>query len=384
MRKPTSMKWVSILVVLLVLIASVVSFAYFFPHKSALKLSGEVEAKEIRNASRVGGRVKKILVKEGQNVKQGQLLILFDDTELQAKIADAKATLSQALAQEQLLAKGADVGQVRQAGAAVQQAQERLKMISSGARPEEMTQVQSKMHDAELQMRQTQQTADNAKTMLDEGIISKQKYDALQSAADAAKNDLQSAQAALKMSKTGGRPEERQVAAAQLSATKAQYGQVLRGARPEEMSIASSTVEKARSALQALRAQQEEVQIRAPFAGYISVVGVTEGELVPPGRAVISVLDYSHLWTNIYVPESKLSLVSLGKPVIVRAKSYKGSEFGGEVALINPKSEFIPNSGGDSSSEESTFRVKVSVEGKDNAGQTQLYPGMKVDVYFNQ
>lgn len=383
MRKPTSLKLVTTAVILVALIASVASFAYFFPHKAPLKLSSEVQAKEIRNASRFGGRVKQILVKEGQNVQKGQLLIVFDDTELQAKIADAKATLSQALAQEQLLAKGADIGQVRQAGAAVQQAQERLKMISSGARPEELTQAQGKLHDAELQQQQAQQTADNAKTMLSEGIISQQKYDALQAAASAAKNDYQSAQAAFKMMKTGGRPEERQMASSQLSAAKAQYGQVLRGARPEEVSIASANVEKARSALQALEAQLAEEQIRAPFAGYVSVIGVSEGELVPPGRAVVSVLDYSHLWADVYVPESKLSEVSLGKGVVVKAKSYKDSQFGGQVALINPKSEFIPNSGGDSSTEESTFRVKVSVDGKDQVHQTQLYPGMKVDVYFN-
>jgi multidrug resistance efflux pump len=382
MRKPTSLKTVSALVALVLLIAGVFSFAYFFPQKAPLKLSGEVEAREIRNASRFGGRVKQILVKEGDLVKQGQLLIVFDDTELQAKVSDAKATLSQALAQEQLLAKGADIGQVRQAGASVQQAQDRLKVIITGARPEEVTQVQNKVHDAELQMKQTQQTADNAKTMLDEGIISKQKYDSLQANAEAAKRSYQSAQASLKMVKSGGRPEERSAAAAQLSAAKAQYSQVLRGARPEEMSIASANVEKARSALQALQAQQAEEQIRAPFAGYISVVGVTEGELVPPGRAIISVLDYSHLWTDVYVPESKLNSVRLGSPVVVRSKAYKGSEFGGQVSLINPKSEFIPNSGGDSSTEESTFRVKVSVEGKDKANQTQLYPGMKVDIYF--
>jgi len=383
MRKPTSLKMVSALVALVLIIASVVAFATFFPHKAALKLSGEVQAREIRNASRFGGRVKQILVKEGQNVQQGQLLIVFDDTELQAKLADAKATLSQAMAQEQLLAKGADIGQVRQAGAAVQQAQEKYKIVATGARPEELTQAQGKLHDAELRMEQTQQTADSAKTMLDEGIISRQKYESLQATAAAAKNDYQSAQAAVKMMKSGGRPEEKQMASAQLSAAKAQYGQVLRGARPEEMSIASSNVEKARSAVQALQAQLAEEQIRAPFAGYISVIGVSEGELVPPGRAIISVLDYSHLWTDVYVPESKLNLVSLGKPVTVKSKAYKGSQFGGQVSLINPKSEFIPNSGGDSSTEESTFRVKVSVDGKDKFNQTQLYPGMKVDVYFN-
>jgi len=380
--KPISLKTISILVVLVALIAGVASFAYFFPHAAPLKLSGEVEAREIRNASRFGGRVKQILVQEGQVVKQGQLLLVFDDTDLQAKIADAQANLSQAMAQEHLLAKGADIGQVRQAGATVQQAQERLKMLTSGARPEELTQAESKVHEAELQVRQTQQTATNAKTMLDEGIISRQKYDTMQAGADAARSDLQAAQAALRMMKNGGRPEEKQVASAQLSAAKAQYGQVLRGARPEEVSIASSNVEKARSALQALKAQLEEVRIRAPFAGYVSVIGVSQGELVPPGRAVVSILDYSHLWTDVYVPESKLSLITLEKSVIVKAKSYKGSEFNGRIALINPKSEFIPNSGGDSSSEESTFCVKVMVNSQDQAHHTQLYPGMKVDVYL--
>jgi multidrug resistance efflux pump len=384
MRKPKPFKLLLSLVVLVLLIAGVVSSAQWWPSKSTLKLSGEVQAKEIRNGSRFGGRVKQVLVQEGQVVKPGDLLIVFDDTDLQAKIADAKATLSQAIAQERMMSKGADIGQVRQAGAAVKQAQERLKMVSNGARPEEIAQGQSRLQAAETQAKQAHQAAENAKVMLDEGIISKQKYDALQGTLATANSNVDAARAALNMMKSGGRPEEKNVAGAQLSAAKAQYNQVLRGARPEEVSIASANVEKARSALQALEAQLAEVRIKAPFPGYVSVVGVTQGELVAPGRSVITIIDYSHLWTDIFVPESKLLSMSLqpGDVVTIKPRSDQKSEFQGKVALINPKSEFIPNSGGDSSTEEQTFRVKVNIADKDVTGQKSLYPGMKVDIFF--
>lgn len=384
MRKPTPAKLFTGLAILVALIAGVAAFGNFWPGAHTMKLSGEVQAREIRNGSRFGGRVEKVLVQEGQEVKEGQLLVVFDDTDLQAKIAEAKATLSQALAQEKLLAKGADLGTVRQAGASVQQAQERLKMLNGSSRPDDLAQAKAKVQTAEAQAKQAQQAADNAKVMLDEGIISKQKYESLLEAAETSKSSLEAAKAALRVIQGGGRPEEKRIAGAQLSAAKAQYGQVLKGAQPEEMSIASANVEKARSALQALEAQLEELQIRAPFPGYVSVIGVTEGELVQAGRPVVTIIDYGHLWTDVYVPESKLSLVSLGQPVRVHARSMKNTEFKGRVALINPKSEFVPNSGGDTSTEESTFRVKISMDSRDASGKNLLYPGMKVEILFQK
>lgn len=386
MRKPAPLKFLVPIAALIVVVVSLVSFAYFWPAKQTLKLSGQVQAREIRNGSRFGGRVKRVLVQEGQVVKTGQTLIEFDNTDLEAKIADARATLSQALAQEQLLAKGADLGAVRQAGASVQQAQERLKILSAGARSEELTQFQARVKAAEAQYQQAQQTLTDSKAMLDEGIISKQKYDSLAQAAETARDSLESSRAALQQAKTGGRPEERKIAQSQLSASQAQYGQLLKGARPEEMSIASANVEKARSALKALEAQLEEVQIQSPFPGYVSVIGVTPGELVAPGRPVVTVIDYSHLWTDVYVPESKLLELSVAPndPVTVRTRVGKDHVFSGRVALVNPKSEFIPNSGGDSSTEESTFRVKIDIENKDASGKQTLYPGMKVDVFFQK
>jgi multidrug resistance efflux pump len=384
LQKIASIKLVFISLLVLAAVAGVVAFGSLWPTSQTLKLSGEVQSREIKNASRFGGRVKRVLVHEGQQVQAGQLLIEFDDTDLQAKIADAKATLAQAMAQEHLLAKGADLGTVRQAGSAVQQAQERLKMVTGGARPEELVQGQAKVKAAEEQYRQAQQAFENAKVMLEEGIISRQKYDAMSDAVSASRASLDAARASLRLLQAGGRPEERKIADAQLSAAKAQYSQLLKGARPEEMSIASANVEKAKSALQALEAQLAEVQVRAPLSGHVSVIGVSEGELVAPGRPVITILDYNNLWTDVYVPESKLAMVSLGDTVKVRAKALKDAQFTGKVALINPKSEFVPNSGGDTSTEEQTFRVKLSLNPQDKTHRINLYPGMKVEVFFRK
>lgn len=343
-------------------------------------LSGEVQAREVKNASRFGGRVQEILVREGDEVAEGQLLILFEDTELQAKIADARATLVQAQAQANMLSKGGAAGQVQQAGSAVQQAEAQLRMLSAGGRPEELTQAESRVKMAEAQAAQAKQAFDNAQIMLDEGIISRQKYDSLRDAVTTSQSNLDAARATLNMLKNGGRPEERKIARARLSAAQAQYGQAV-GSQPEEKNIATANVEKAQSALQALEAQLEEVRIKAPFKGYVSVIAVTEGELVPPGRPVVSVLDYSHLWTDVYVPETELPRVSLGQTVKVRARSLKNAEFQGRVALISPKSEFVPNSGGDTTNEQASFRVKIEISSSSiPPGQAKLYPGMKVDV----
>lgn len=384
MRRPLSLKLLTTLVVLLVV--SVAGWAYFHSTRPVLTLSGEVQAREIRNSSRFGGRVRRIFVREGQIVQAGQPLIEFEDTDLKAKIADAQATLNQAIARERLLARGADLGAVRRAGATVRQSQEQLKMLKTGARPEELAQTQSRLRAAEAQLEQAQKMAGNAKTMLDAGIISRQKYDALNSDVEAAQGNVDSLQATLALAKSGGRAEERRIAQANLSAAEAQYQDLLKGASPEEMSIASANVEKARSALQSLESQTSEIRLKAPFAGYVSVISVTEGELVAPGRPVVAIIDYSHLWTDVYVPESRLLDLGLvpGEPVSVETDAGTPRLFPGRIALINPRSEFVPNSGGDASSEESAFRVKIELSDTKSDGRQRLYPGMKVNVRFRQ
>ena len=60
------------------------------------------------------------------------------------------------------------------------------------------------------------------------------------------------------------------------------------------------------------------------------------------------------------------------------------------MALINPKSEFVPSGGSGSTGEESDFRIKIDINpraisgGKNKPNPIRLYPGMKITVRFDR
>src|SRR6516162_4092413 len=71
--------------------AGAYSMGWWFHRDAALQGSGTVEARNIRVGSKIGGRIDKVLVREGDTVVAGQLLITFDDKELQASLAQSRA-----------------------------------------------------------------------------------------------------------------------------------------------------------------------------------------------------------------------------------------------------------------------------------------------------
>ncbi len=56
-------------------------YAGLFHRDTGLQGSGTVEARNIRVGSKIGGRIDKVLVREGDSVQPGQVLVTFDDQE---------------------------------------------------------------------------------------------------------------------------------------------------------------------------------------------------------------------------------------------------------------------------------------------------------------
>src|SRR5262245_64250216 len=77
----------------LVLLGAAAAWKYLNGRVSAdsLMLSGTIEADEIHIGSKVGGRIAEVLVREGQEVKQGQPIIRFDRYDLDARHAEELA-----------------------------------------------------------------------------------------------------------------------------------------------------------------------------------------------------------------------------------------------------------------------------------------------------
>src|SRR5271170_5721757 len=73
---------------------------------AALVYSGTVETREIQVGSKVGGRVTAVGVEEGQSVKAGATLVVFDVDELKSERAQAQAQVEQAQADYARLQRG--------------------------------------------------------------------------------------------------------------------------------------------------------------------------------------------------------------------------------------------------------------------------------------
>ena len=92
-------KGLVILILAIIIVAGTVLTAGWFERRrdaATLQGSGTVEARYIRVGSKVGGRIDKVLVREGDSVQPGQVLITFDDKELQATLGQSRAAWQKA------------------------------------------------------------------------------------------------------------------------------------------------------------------------------------------------------------------------------------------------------------------------------------------------
>jgi RND family efflux transporter MFP subunit len=91
-------------IVAIVVLACVALVALVYSQRRAgpLRVSGFVEADEIRVGSRVGGRVLKVNVIEGQTVSTGDVLLELEPYDLLARRAEAEANVEQAKARQKL------------------------------------------------------------------------------------------------------------------------------------------------------------------------------------------------------------------------------------------------------------------------------------------
>src|SRR5438067_9831362 len=119
-----------VIVVIAIVVAAGVLFGGWFRHDNGMQGSGTVEARNIRVGSKVGGRIDKVLVREGDHVEAGQLLITFDDKELLASLQQSRASAERSK-------RGYRPEGIAQARAAAEQAQADFDMRKNGYRKED-------------------------------------------------------------------------------------------------------------------------------------------------------------------------------------------------------------------------------------------------------
>lgn len=361
----------------LVLAGAGYSLRNVFGNRGEFVISGIIEADDIHVGSKVGGRVLKVAVKEGQAVKAGETLVLLEPTELNAALAGAQASLRQADAKYALLTAGYRKEEIEQAEAAVRQAQAELDQLVSGPRQQEIAQAAADWQAAKAQADNARKFLNRMEDLAKRELIAKQEYDDALTKSDEAEQKMKSVRERYELLLAGTRKEEVERARQRWAEADAKRRQLRAGFRKEEVAQAKSEMEATRARLDQIQSQLDETVIKAPVDALVEALDLEPGDLVGAGKPVATLLRTGSLWVRAYLPEARLGSVQPGLKVTVRVDSFPDKNFSGAVRRIHRQGEFTPRN--IQTHEErvlQVFQVKVVI---DDAGHL-LRPGMNTDV----
>ena len=344
-----------------------------------LVVSGRVEAHDVRIGSKIGGRVTDVSVAEGDRVTSGQIIVLLDEAEASAQLEQARAAKRQALAHLDLLKAGSRVEDTSAAAALVAARRADWQLRVKGSRPEEIRTAEAEAVRARIALDLARKELDRAETLHKSGVVEQRDLDMRKAefSTAQARSDAAAQQEAL--IKSGSRPEEIEAAKAALEKAEFDLDRLRNGTRPEEIAAQAAAVQAAAANEQRIAAQLAESRILAPADGVVETLDLHPGDLVRAGETVAIVNLLTSLYVRSYVPENRLSGITIGLPVEVTIDNPASKILHGRVRHISAQGEFTPrNVQSSEKRSELVFETKVDM----TDGTETLRAGMYADVHF--
>ena len=369
-----------VLLVLLVIVAGVLTYNYTTSETSVeptvIRVSGNIEATEAEVSFKIPGRVESRAVTEGEIVNAGQTVAELDRAELDQEVALRSAEVRAAQAALAELLAGSRPEDVEQAEAGVRQAQAKLDELLAGSRPQEISAAEATLERARAETARQEKEYRRTATLLESGDESKQKYDLVKAAYEAARAEERKAEAYLRLAREGTRKEQIEQARAALSQARARLALFRNGPRAETIEQSRARVQQAEEALAQSQTRLGYTSISSPLSGVVLSKSIEPGEQVAPGTPVITVGDLTNVWLRAYIDETDLGRVKVGQSVDVTTDTYPGKVYQGRISFISSEAEFTPkNVQTQKERVKLVYRVKIDIS---NPGM-ELKPGMPAD-----
>jgi HlyD family secretion protein len=324
---------------------------------------------EIKVSPKSTGQIRKLLVQQGDVVKQNQVLAEMDDSNLRGQINALKGTYMMANDNYQKILHGNRPQEVQIAHLQEERAKNIVRegqhnVIRLKANVESMTQ----------QSIRDNTNADREKYLASQGAISDQDSLNAETAAkmtkaqlEAAKRELAQAEESVAQSKV-----ELQSAGQQHELSKI-------GNREEDVNAARDAVLQAKGNLETLEAELKDTTIRAPFAGIITQKYADTGAIVTPTTSAATTSATSSsivalagtLELVAEVAETDIAKIKIDQPVEIVSNAYPDKPFKGHVTQIAPEAVVTQNV--------TTFEVHTTI---DDDPKHVLLSGMNVSARF--
>ena len=229
-------------------------------------------------ASQGNARIEAILVREGDTVQAGQVLVRLRDDEATANLAQARASVAEARGRMRLLAT-----------------------VQEPVSTQQLAQAQA-AHTLALR------ELERARDLLKQGFVSQSRVDDAQRSADASAAGLRAA-------------------GAQAAGN---------GANGAEATLAQSRLEQALAAEKAAATRLDQLSLRAPAAGTIISRAADPGDTAQIGRALLTLVSGEETRIQASVDEKNLGYLKLGQTARATADAYPQRPFDATLTFIAP------------------------------------------------
>ena len=411
----------------ILLIAAVVGSVYWiyarqFESTDDAFIDGDI----VQISPKISAYVTKVLVKENQAVKKGDLLVELSAEEFEARLERAKAELraaeagrGQAEAQMNLTRRTTDATRT-QARSNVETAQTNVVQtrLAASAKQSEIRQAQTAVKTAQANLAQARaqipQVESNLKLaeaeynrrleLFNGGDVSRQSLDVAANAVAAARaqvaaaqKQVEAAQARVEEANAGvGTAEENyRQSLAQIDLTKSQVNESSgrmqdADAAPERIAASESEIGTARAAVAQAEAavRQAELElsytkIYAPEDGFVTRKNVQEGQLVQPGTVLMALSQSDEIWIVANFKETQLEQMRVGQQVEVKVDAYPNQTFSGRIesfqAGTGSRFSVLPSENASGNFVKVVQRVPVKIVFEEKPEKIHLLvPGMSV------
>ena len=310
--------------------------------------SGTVEARTIDLGSRAGGRIKQILVKEGDRVKAGDPLLVLEPGDWPAQLEQAQGQLAESQANLDKLKNGARPEEIAAAKARAETAQAALQETVTGTRPEEVAAAQARLTASEVAVEKAQHDVDRLHKLRDAGAAVPADVDNAEINLKGALAQRDASRQQLDELKNGSRREDVAQARARSMEQVASEKLLTAGSRVEDIRVAEAQVKVAQGRVDQTQNMIDELTIRAPVAeskdwsARVEALDLRPGDIIAPNTTAATLIEDDQLYVRIYVPETELGHIKVGNKVPITVDSFSDRSFQGVVEHINEVGEYSP------------------------------------------
>lgn len=287
---------------------------------------GYVEGEYVHLASSAAGQLLALQVRRGESVRHGQPLFSLEQESERAARLEAEGRLKAAEA--------------------------RIANLRAGRRAPEQDAIRAQRDQARAALALSSSQLAREEKLVREGFVSASRLDEARSA--------------------------RQRDAARVAETEAQ----LRSARQPlgrsaELDAAESEAAAARAALAQVAWRLNQKRVTAPASGLVQDTYYVDGEWVPAGRPVVSLLPPGNVKARFYVPETVLGGLAPGRAVTLACDGC-GAPIEARISWISTQAEYTPPV---LYSKDARAKLQFLVEARpEPADGTRLRPGQPIDV----